>query len=68
MPIFRRALVPQVLCGNKSDSKKRQVEENDAKKWAASHDCVGYFECSAKEGDNVKAMFEALFAKVAGAR
>mmetsp|Transcript_6002 Transcript_6002/g.15878 ORF Transcript_6002/g.15878 Transcript_6002/m.15878 type:complete len:112 (+) Transcript_6002:387-722(+) len=57
-----------VLCGNKADGKKRQVEEKDAKKWAAAHDCIGYYETSAKEGDNVKVMFETLFAKAAAAR
>ena len=57
-----------MLIGNKSDGKKRQVEEKEAKRWADSHGCVGYFETSAKEGDNVKVMFEALFDKVAAAR
>ncbi|KAL1523035.1 hypothetical protein AB1Y20_017997 [Prymnesium parvum] len=57
-----------VLCGNKLDNKKRQVEEKDAKKWAAAHNCIAYFETSAKEGNNVKSMFETLFAKVVAMR
>lgn len=58
----------QILCGNKTDGKKRQVEEKDAKKWASTHNCFAYFETSAKDGNNVNAVFEALFDKVVATR
>jgi DnaJ family protein C protein 27 len=50
-----------VLCGNKSDSKKREVSEEEAKRWASAHGAMPYFETSAKEGTNVAPMFEKLF-------
>ena len=52
-----------ILCGNKCDGKKRVVTEAEAKKWAASQG-MKYFDASAKEGDNVKPMFEALFKQI----
>ena len=54
-----------VLVGNKTDNKKREVSEPDARKWAGSHGGMAYFETSAKDGDNVSKMFESLFKKAA---
>ena len=54
-----------VLVGNKSDSKKREVSEADAKRWAGAHGGMAYFETSAKDGDNVAKMFERLFLEAA---
>jgi DnaJ family protein C protein 27 len=41
-----------VVCGNKCDSKGREVKEADAKRWASQRNW-GYFETSASEGKNV---------------
>jgi DnaJ family protein C protein 27 len=54
-----------VLCGNKVDSKKREVSESDARRWAGSHGGMPYLETSAKEGENVREAFEKLFSLAA---
>lgn len=41
-----------IVCGNKSDSKGREVNTNEATKWAKGRG-YEYFETSAKAGDNV---------------
>jgi small GTP-binding protein len=56
-----------VLCANKCDGAKRAVTEAEGKKWAGSHS-MRYFETSAKEGDNVKLMFETLFQQAVESR
>ena len=48
---------------HKADSKQRIVPESEGKKWAGARG-LPYFETSAKEGENVGPMFEALFAAV----
>ena len=55
-----------VVSANKADCTKRTVSEAEGKKWAASHG-FAYFETSAKDGNNVAAMFEALLAAVSAA-
>lgn len=52
-----------VLCGNKADSKKREVSEPDARRWAGAHGGMPYFETSAKDGANVHEMFLKLFSE-----
>ena len=52
-----------VVCANKADGKKRAVTEAEGKRWAVGKGCA-YFETSAKDGEGVAAMFEALFAAV----
>ena len=55
-----------VVCGNKIDGGKRSVSEAEANKWCAANQ-MPYFETSAKDGTNIKEMFETLFQKVAAA-
>ena len=54
-----------VLCGNKTDTKKREVSDTDARRWAGSHGGMPYFETSAKDGENVVKAFEKLFSLAA---
>ena len=54
-----------MLCGNKTDNKKREVSEADARRWAGAHGGMAYYETSAKDGDNVHKMFDKLFADAA---
>ena len=54
-----------MLVGNKCDNKKREVSEADARRWAGAHGGMPYFETSAKDGDNVEAMFMKLFMEAA---
>lgn len=54
-----------VLVGNKSDSKKREVSDVEARKWASAHGGMPFFETTAKEGDNVSEMFQKLFMEAA---
>jgi len=49
-----------VVCGNKCDSKGREVKEAEASRWAKQRGWE-YFETSAAEGKNVTEAFEALF-------
>ena len=54
-----------VLVGNKCDGKKREVSDVEARKWAGKNGGMAYFETSAKDGDNVDAMFVKLFGEAA---
>ena len=54
-----------VLVGNKCDNKKREVSDVDARKWAGTHGGMPYFETSAKDGENVGAMFQKVFLEAA---
>ncbi|CDW82635.1 small gtp-binding protein domain containing protein [Stylonychia lemnae] len=49
-----------VVCGNKSDSKGREINSKDAQKWAKNKGWE-YFETSAQNGSNVSDAFLALF-------
>ena len=49
-----------VVCGNKSDSKGREVNSKEAQKWAKSRN-YEYFETSASSGSNVSESFLSLF-------
>lgn len=49
-----------VVCANKCDQAKRLVTEADGRRWAASRG-MQYFETSAQSGQNVSAMFDAVF-------
>lgn len=49
-----------VVCGNKSDSKSREVNLKDVTKWAKSKN-FEYFETSAQNGSNVSDAFMCLF-------
>lgn len=49
-----------ILCGNKADSKSREVKEAEAARWAKQRGWE-YFETSASEGKNVTEAFESLF-------
>jgi Ras-related protein Rab-1A len=61
---YAPAVVPVVLCGNKSDLvAKRVVDYFDAKAVADKHGWK-YFETSAKDGSNVKEAFVALAAMI----
>jgi GTPase SAR1 family protein len=62
MDMRRTALT---LVGNKSDAKKREVSEAEARRWAGSHGGMSYVETSAKDGANVGMMFEKLFLEAA---
>ena len=55
--------VKVVLCGNKSDTKNREVTASEAQKWAKNRG-YEYFETSANTGDKVNEAFETLFARV----
>mmetsp|Transcript_18574 Transcript_18574/g.17651 ORF Transcript_18574/g.17651 Transcript_18574/m.17651 type:complete len:121 (+) Transcript_18574:550-912(+) len=52
--------VKVVVCGNKSDSKGREVNAKDAQKWAKQRG-YDYFETSAFTGSNVGESFMHLF-------
>lgn len=52
--------VKVVVCGNKSESKNREVKENEASRWAKQRG-FEYFETSASDGKNVTESFESLF-------
>ena len=49
-----------VVCGNKCDTKNREVKEAEAQRWAKQRNW-DYFETSASEGKNVNESFECLF-------
>ena len=49
-----------VVCGNKSDSKGREINTKDAQKWVKNKGWE-YFETSAANGANVQEAFLALF-------
>ena len=49
-----------VVCGNKCDSKSREVKEAEAAKWARQRGW-DYYETSAVDGKNVTEAFENLF-------
>lgn len=51
-------ILPSCTC-----SCRRVVPEAEGKKWASTRG-FGFFETSAKDGDNVAQMFEAVFAAV----
>ena len=55
-----------VVSANKADCDRRAVSEAEGRQWAASRG-LAYFETSAKDGNNVTLMFEALFAAVLAA-
>lgn len=55
-----------VVSANKADCTKRAVSEAEGRQWAASRG-LAYFETSAKDGNNVTLMFEALLAAVSAA-
>ena len=55
-----------VVSANKADCSKRAVSEAEGRQWAASRG-LAYFETSAKDGNNVTLMFEALLAAVSAA-
>lgn len=50
-----------IVCGNKCESKSREVKEAEARRWAQQRGWE-YFETSASEGKNVSEAFENLFA------
>lgn len=52
--------VKVTVCGNKSDSKSREVKEAEASRWAKQRGW-GYYETSASEGKNVNECLEDLF-------
>lgn len=52
--------VKVILCGNKSDLKNREVQANEAQRWAKGRG-YDYFETSANSGTNVTESFEHLF-------
>lgn len=52
-----------VLCGNKADSKGREVNSAEAQKWAKNRG-YDYFETSASTGSNINEAFECLFTQV----
>ncbi len=49
-----------VLIGNRSDLKKREVKADMAEDWAKNRGYI-FFECSAKNGNNVSEAFKQLF-------
>jgi len=51
------------LNSGQTDLSGRVVTEKEARSWAQSHNFM-YMEASASSGDNVKEMFNALFASV----
>jgi len=51
------------VCGNKTDTSKRVVMEQEARQWAEMRGYM-YFETSASTGEGVTEMFESLFEKV----
>mmetsp|Transcript_49946 Transcript_49946/g.104232 ORF Transcript_49946/g.104232 Transcript_49946/m.104232 type:complete len:187 (-) Transcript_49946:7-567(-) len=52
-----------VVCGNKTDSKNREVKPKEGQAWAAKNGYL-YFETSASTGEAVQAAFQALFSAV----
>ncbi len=52
-----------IIMGNKSDSKSREVNTQEAQKWARTRG-YDYFETSANSGSNVNEAFESLFGNV----
>lgn len=54
--------VKVVVCGNKSESKGREVNSKEALKWAKQRN-YDYFETSAASGSNVSEAFLTLFEK-----
>ena len=52
--------VKVVVCGNKCDSKGREVKEQEASRWAKQRNW-DYFETSALDGKNVQESFECCF-------
>lgn len=55
-----------IVIGNKCDLSDRQIQTIEAKEWAKDHDC-SYVETSAKTGQGVKVLFDALVTSVAQA-
>jgi len=51
------------VVGNKTDIKKREVDERQAKQWAAAQG-FAYYEVSANTGEGVTELFESLFKEV----
>ena len=49
-----------VLCGNKTDKKKRKIEWDQACTWAEKNGCF-YFETSAQSGEGVDEVFQTMF-------
>ncbi|MFW9827910.1 MAG: Rab family GTPase [Candidatus Thorarchaeota archaeon] len=57
--------IPIIMVGGKSDLKeKRSVESEEAKSLAQRLNLAGYFECSAKTGENVEEIFEDVAKKI----
>lgn len=54
------ARVKVVVCGNKSDSKGREVNPKDAQNWCKNRG-YNHFETSASAGSNISESFENLF-------
>mmetsp|Transcript_67890 Transcript_67890/g.99301 ORF Transcript_67890/g.99301 Transcript_67890/m.99301 type:complete len:188 (+) Transcript_67890:62-625(+) len=52
-----------VVCGNKADSKNREVKPKEAQQWASKNGYM-YYETSASSGDNVQTGFHALFSTI----
>jgi|SaaInlStandDraft_1057018.scaffolds.fasta_scaffold118551_2 DnaJ homolog subfamily C member 27 len=52
-----------IVCGNKSDKKKRQVTEKEGRDWARAQGLL-YFDTSAKSGLNVSLLFDSMFERV----
>jgi DnaJ family protein C protein 27 len=52
--------VKVVVCGNKCDSKGREVKEAEAQRWAKQRNW-DYYETSASDGKNVQESFECCF-------
>lgn len=52
-----------VVCGNKADSKSREVNSKEAEKWCKARQ-YDYYETSANNGQNINEAFESLFTNV----
>lgn len=52
-----------VVCGNKCDTKNREVKVKEAQSWASKNGYM-YYETSANSGDNVQTSFHALFSTI----
>lgn len=55
-----------IVIGNKCDLPDRQIQTAEAKEWAKDHDC-SYVETSAKTGQGIKVLFDALVTSIAQA-